>query len=100
MSSSKNELLWTLAGGAAAVAVAAAAIATANQQETRYTEAKAAKIAYEEEGVTVLLTNEGKLYRSTSSRHAEVVMAGSAIADKITKIWIKTHLVLIALMCL
>ena len=37
---------------------------------------EAAQIAYDEENVTRLLTNEGKLYRSTNSKHLVMVFTG------------------------
>ena len=56
-----------------------------------YKEYEAAQIhvVYDEENVTHLLTNEGKLYRSTHSKHAVIVFTGKAKPDKMKTIWIK-----------
>ena len=55
-------------------------------------EYEAAQIAHSEDGVTHLLTNEGKLYRSNSDppyTHAEFILTRKTQAHNITKIWIK-----------
>ena len=58
--------------------------------ETKYyKEYEVAQIAYDEENVTHLLTNEGKLYRSTNSKHVVIVFTRKDKPDKIKTIWIK-----------
>ena len=89
-----------LALGGAAVLAAGAAVLEAvllgeerrreeTRQRERYTEEEAAEIAQQEEGRTVLLTNEDKLYISNPTQHAEAVMIGSVTAGNISTIWIK-----------
>ena len=49
-------------------------------------------MTHSEDGVTHLLTNEGKLYCSNSDppyTHAEFILTRKIQAPKITKIWIK-----------
>ena len=76
-------------GRAAAAFVAAALLGGEARQRERYTEEEAAEIAQQEDGKTVLLTNEGKLYISNPTQHAEAVMIGSVTAGNISTIWIK-----------
>ena len=62
------------------------------EEERCSSEYEAAQIAHSEDGVTHLLTNEGKLYRSKSDppyTHAEFILTKKTQADDITKIWIK-----------
>ena len=62
------------------------------EEERCFSEYEAAQIAHSENGVTHLLTNEGKLYRSNSDppyTHAEFILTRKTQAHKITTIWIK-----------
>ena len=59
------------------------------EEERCSSEYEAAQIAHSEDGVTHLLTNEGKLYRSNTYTHAEVILTRRTQAANITTILIK-----------
>ena len=59
------------------------------EEERCSSEYEAAQIAHSEDGVTHLLTNEGKLYRSNTYTHAEVILTWRTQALNITRILIK-----------
>lgn len=59
-------------------------------QKQHYTQKEAANIAANEQGVTLLRTNRGKLYRNTYLHHAmEVFVLDTQDPESIIKIWIK-----------
>ena len=56
-----------------------------------YTEEEAAKLAQKMKSVTILRTNEGKVYLSSLRRHAEILFMEdtTSIKKDITELWIK-----------
>ena len=56
-----------------------------------YTEEEAAKLAQKMKSVTILRTNEGKVYLSSLTRHAEILFMEdtTSIKKDITGLWIK-----------
>ena len=58
-------------------------------QKKYYTDDEAIKLAHEMKGVTLLRTNKGKVYRSSRTRHAEIVfIENTPNPEDITGLWI------------
>ena len=60
-------------------------------QKKEYTNEETVKLAHEMKGVTILLTNEGRVYWNTKRKHAEIVFIEDTQNPKeVTKLSIKT----------